>query len=46
MADRMAGHRLAQLMADNDLDFNLEEPDVYDFLSRAALNFESGKAPG
>jgi hypothetical protein len=32
--------RLAQLMADIDLDFNLEEPDVYDYLSRLVLGFE------
>lgn len=32
--------RLAQLMAGVDLDFSLEEPDVYAFLSRSALGFE------
>lgn len=31
---------IAQRMAAVDLDFNLEEPDVYDFLARSAIGFE------
>jgi hypothetical protein len=32
--------RIAELMADVDLDFQLSEQDAYDFLSRAVLGFE------
>jgi len=32
--------RLAQLMSENDLGFELPETDAYDFLARAALGFE------
>jgi hypothetical protein len=32
--------RIAQLMSENDLGFELPEADAYDFLARAALGFE------
>jgi hypothetical protein len=33
-------HEIAQLMTETDLDFELAESDVYDYLARAALGFE------
>ena len=33
-------HKIAQLMTETDLDFELSEADIYDFLARAALRFE------
>jgi hypothetical protein len=33
-------HEIAQVMAGADMDFDLDESDVYDYLARAALGFE------